>query len=290
MNKKYLNLLLLFIIIILIGVVFLNNRILIYSVTTTSLLFINKVFPFLFIMIIFNNLLISFNLPYYISKITKSSYLYIFIMSLISGCPVNAIIIKDFLDYNYINEKDASIILSFTNFNNPLFLYFFFNLLFNNKMITLKLFFIFYLCNIIIMFIFKSKLNIQDFNVKYIKINISKSIIDSINNSINSLFKIFAIIMFFNLLTDLLIGNDKVIYTSIIKGIIEITQGLNSLLTINIALKLKQIIALAIILFSGFSIHIQISSILSDYKINYKYFYISKFIMIIISTFIILLL
>ena len=58
----------------------------------------------------------------------------------------------------------------------------------------------------------------------------------------------------------------------LIKGVLEITQSLNELAAISLNLKLKQLLALIIISFGGISIHMQVYSILSETKINYKSF------------------
>ena len=55
-----------------------------------------------------------------------------------------------------------------------------------------------------------------------------------------------------------------------IKGILEMTQGLNSLINLNI--KFKEIIAIFFITFGGFSIHTQVKCILDEQGLNYKYF------------------
>ena len=95
-------------------------------------MYILKVFPFLFIMMILNNLLLKCNFPYYFNKIFKSDKLYIFINSILSVSPINAILIKNYLDNNCINEDNASKLLCFTSFNNPLFLYNYLMLILNN--------------------------------------------------------------------------------------------------------------------------------------------------------------
>lgn len=280
MNKKNINILFNLIIFYLIFKVFFNNALFYNSIILSLKMFIYKVFPFLFIMMILNKMLISFNFPYYLNKIFKKKEIYIMIMSMLSGSPINAIILNDYLKNKQINEKSASITLMFTTFNNPLFLYNYFLSNFTKKD-TFILMSIIYISNIIIYLIFKNKIVIDNNRNKFINYNKKNELFNNIYNSLESLIKIMGIIIFFKVITDLLFINESY-FTSLLKGLIELTTGLNSLNNFSYSL-LKKIIALTIISFASLSIHMQISIILSSYKINYKYFYLSRILLIIIN-------
>lgn len=280
MNKKNINILFNLIIFYLIFKVFFNNALFYNSIILSLKMFIYKVFPFLFIMMILNKMLISFNFPYYLNKIFKKKEIYIMIMSMLSGSPINAIILNDYLKNKQINEKSASITLMFTTFNNPLFLYNYFLSNFTKKD-TFILMSIIYISNIIIYLIFKNKIVIDNNRNKFINYNKKNELFNNIYNSLESLIKIMGIIIFFKVITDLLFINESY-FTSLLKGLIELTTGLNSLNNFPYSL-LKKIIALTIISFASLSIHMQISVILSSYKINYKYFYLSRILLIIIN-------
>ena len=88
-------------------------------------------------------------------------------MSILSGSPINAIIIKNYLDNNIINEKDASIILSFTCFNNPLFLYNSLSNILNNNKNAYIVMFLIYLINLFYYLIIRNKLSTKKINLKY---------------------------------------------------------------------------------------------------------------------------
>lgn len=280
MNKKNINILFNLIIFYLIFKVFFNNALFYNSIILSLKMFIYKVFPFLFIMMILNKMLISFNFPYYLNKIFKKKEIYIMIMSMLSGSPINAIILNDYLKNKQINEKSASITLMFTTFNNPLFLYNYFLSNFTKKD-TFILMSIIYISNIIIYLIFKNKIVIDNKRNKFINYNKKNELFNNIYNSLESLIKIMGIIIFFKVITDLLFINESY-FTSLLKGLIELTTGLNSLNNFSYSL-LKKIIALTIISFASLSIHMQISIILSSYKINYKYFYLSRILLILIN-------
>ena len=107
-----------------------NNEVSIIIINSVNL-FLNKVFVSLFPMFIINDILICFNLPYYFylvfnnlfKKIFKTSGIcaYVFIMSLISGTPSNAYILKSLVENKKLTNEEATHYLYFTYF---LILYF----------------------------------------------------------------------------------------------------------------------------------------------------------------------
>ena len=104
--------------------VFSNNHSVMNNILNSFELWYTRVFPSLFPMIIISDILISNNVPellnntigQFFQKIFHiSSYSsFIFIMSLISGCPTNAILVKNFLEQKKITNDVATKILSFT--------------------------------------------------------------------------------------------------------------------------------------------------------------------------------
>ena len=72
--------------------------------------------------------------------------------------------------------------------------------------------------------------------------------------------------------------------TIIVKGIMEITQSLNILNTINYSSIIKEIIALSIISFGGLAIHTQVSTLINDTNISYKNFFKGRIFHVLIST------
>lgn len=264
-------------------------------------LFFKKVFVSLFPMFIINDILINFNFPYYFyiifnklfKKVFKTSGIcsYVFIMSLISGSPSNAYILKNLVLNNKISEKEANHYLYFTYFSNPLFLTIMLSLIFPFN-IVLKIILIHYLSNIIIGIILRNKApNINETTLETKLIPFSDILSKSINRSINTLLMILGTIVFFMLLSFIInsfLPNIPILKT-IISGILEITNGLNMLTNINLNLKLKEIIACMIISFGGLSINTQIKSILEDTNISYSYFFKGRIMQALISGFLIFL-
>ena len=142
-------------ILILIFLIFKNYTVVLDSTITAVELWLYKVFPYLFIMIILNDILINLDFE----KLFKNPSIYALIMSLLSGSPTSAVIISNLYKNNKMDKKSANKTLLFTYFANPLFLYTMLNTIFKSNFLTIKLMIIHYLSNIIIYIIFKNELN-----------------------------------------------------------------------------------------------------------------------------------
>lgn len=236
-----------------------------------------KVFPYLFIMIILNDLLLQADF----SGNFKNAHTYIFIMSLLSGTPTSAYIIKGLYLEENISKNNANLALLFTYFCNPLFLYSFFTLIFNNSFITTKLMLIHYLSNIIIFFYIRKKIVKEIIPRKKVHIDLASAITKSMNTTI----MVLGTITFYMILSNILLTcfNITNITSATIKGILEITQGLNAILNLNISLKIKEMIATLFISFGGFSIHTQIKCIIEKTDLEYSYFLFGRILQVIIS-------
>ncbi len=245
---------------------FLNYNLVLKSSIEAVNIWLTKVFPFLFIMITITDILINLNFE----KNFKNTTSFIIILSLLSGAPSNAYIISNLVKQNKISIDTANKSLLFTYFANPLFMYNLFSTLFNNY-IALKLILIHYISNIIIyLFIHKKIINNPINSNKKPIFNIG----NSLKKSMNTLTMILGTITFYMVLTNIITNffNCKEITTLLIKSFLEVTQGLNYLLKINISLKTKELIASFFISFAGLAIHTQVKTILDEENLNYKYF------------------
>ena len=195
-------------------------------------------------------------------------------MSLISGTPSNAYILKELVNDHKLSTEEANHFLTFTYFSNPFFLTMMLTSIFTPKT-TLKIIFIHYLSNIIIGILLRKKapkITTQTFKPESKK---NRSIlINSINKSISTLLMILGTVTFYMIVTYIITFpfKENILLKTITSGFLEITNGLNNLIHLNIYTKIKEIIAIAIISFGGLSIHTQIKAILEDTKINYQYF------------------
>ena len=227
--------------------IFKNYEIVLKSTLDATTIWLNKVFPYLFIMIIIQDLLINLNF----SSFFKNTAIYIFIMSLLSGTPSGTYIISKLKEQNIITKEYANTCLIFTFFANPLFLYSILNSIFLSKLTTIRLMFILYLTNLILYFIYKKDLPSNGKSINTNEINLSSSIKTSINTTIT----VLGVITFYLILSNIII-------TSLI----------------NSSIKFKEVIAMIFISFGGFSIHTQVSCILNEANLSYKYFFKGRII------------
>ncbi len=262
MKTKILIILFLFLVII----IFLNYNIVLDSTLLAFNVWLHKVFPFLFLMFVINDILINLN----VEKLFKTTTPLVFFLALLSGAPANAFIIGKLYHQGKITETTANKYLLFTYFANPLFMYTFFRTLFNLK-IALKLIIIHYLSNIIIFVFTKHQITNHSLtNTQKATFNLGASL----NKSFNTLLMILGTITFFMVITNLCTNffHFKPFFTLILKGFLEVTQGLNYLIDYPLAYKLKQIVAIAFVSFGGLSIHSQVKCLLDEFKLNYHFF------------------
>lgn len=236
--------------------IFKNYNIVLESSIIAVNLWLYKVFPFLFIMIIINDLLINLDFQ----SLFKNTSIYIFIMSLLSGSPTSAVIICNLYKNNKITKNNANITLLFTYFANPLFLWTILNSIFNSEITSIKLILIHYISNLIIYFIVKKKLDKSITYNNKININISSSI----KKAMTTTTMVLGTITFYLIISNILSLN------LLFKGLLEMTQGLNALINYNSYF--KELLAILFISFGGLSIHTQVKCILDEENISYKYF------------------
>lgn len=247
---------------------FTNTSIVANSILNSCKLFITKVFISLFPMYILSKVLINYNFPYYIYRLTKSNYLYIFLLSLLGGSPSSYIILNDLVIKGIISKEDANSYIMANFFLNPLFLYTMLKL-FLPLNIVFKIIFISYLSNIILYFIHKT-------NGKPLKRNkeipLGDLLVKEINNAKDIFLNVLGMIILFNLLS-LLIPKDL----GFLVGILEVSNGLNYLVTLNTSLMSKSMLALIFINFGGISIFMQIKAVLKNSYISLTRYILGRF-------------
>jgi sporulation integral membrane protein YlbJ len=280
-----------FILIIISFLLLINSSLVINTVIYSINIFKKSIFPSLFPFFIISELLINYGFIEFISKLFKplmrlfkinQNCSFILVMSMISGFPSNSKYTKDLYLKGIINEYDASKILMFTHFSNPLFIMGAISITFlNNKKIGLFILIIHYLTNFIIGFLLRNLIK-TDINITNIDNHKSKSfsnvLSNAILNSFNTLFLILGTIIIFLVITNLL--NEYIAFNPLIKGIIsgilEMTGGISNISSLNISLKLKSTIIGMILSFGGISVHMQVKSIISDTPIKYHPFLVAR--------------
>lgn len=249
-----------------------NSTIVSNDIINSLIMYYEKVFPFLFPSIVITNLLIYNNFPYYLAKYFKiSSKTYILLMSLLTGCPSNAVMIRKMLNDNNLSLDNAEKVISYTQFNNPIFLYNILNFSLP-KDYSLAIIIINYLSSFIILFLLQSKEK-KPTNIIKTNYSISQSLTLAISNTIETLILILGTIIFFNIIP----------LKKPFKGLLEITNGLNDLTYLLIPTNLKAFLAIIYISFGGLCIIMQIKSIMSDTLITYKYYFKYRIIHLLLS-------
>lgn len=294
--KKLKNILILIFLFNIILQLFISNELIHNIIYFSYELFIINVFPNLFPFLVLSNLLINYGFVDMCNKLftpimkkvfkINGNCSFIFIMSLLTGFPSNAKYTKELLLNNKINELEASKILMFTHFSNPLFVIGMISSFINMRSAVIILL-CHYLGNIIIGILFRNLYTSNDHSndIQNKQENFGICFSKSIKNSIDTLLLIFGVMTCFLIFTSIIqnIFNLNPFFNALIGGILEFTQGLKYISLLQINIKIKAIIMEMFISFGGISVHMQILSIISDTKIKYKLFLIARIIHSLIS-------
>ena len=295
-----------YIILTLILIIFiLNIKIVINSTYEASLLFFKKVFITIFPFVILCDFLIYFNYHIFIKGIfgkiinkifnIDSNTSIIFILSIFSSHPSNAIYIKNLLDNKIIDIKVANRILIYTYFPSIAFVIGFIGVsLYNSSKIGLILWIICFINNILIgLFLRKDNVYIESINNESKNISFFECFKLSIIKAINTSFIILGNLIVFTIIINLIVNYISINPTilSVLTGFLELTSGVISISLLDIPFNVKFALTSLILNFSSLSILFQSFSILSSYKINIKktltiklMFSIITFLLIIICT------
>ena len=291
MKNKIINIIVIISCLIILIEIFLNKILIFNTISYTLNTWITSIIPSLFPLFILSDILINYNITNYIPKAIKKIFtklfnvsdniITIFFLSILSGFPSSARNIRMMYDKKIITDKEASHALIFTHFSNPLFILGTISVFFlKNNTLGIIILISHYIPNIILG-ITTRKLNkpINNiYNIKYNNLNFSKIMINAIKNSIDTLLTILGTLSCFLVLSSIIINRINLDpYTGgILKGILEITMGLNSIANLNIPNIYKTIITSMLLSFGGLSIHMQVLSFLIDTNISYKKFFIAR--------------
>lgn len=283
----------------------LNIKLVINSTYEASILFFKKVFISIFPFIILCDMLIYFNYHIFIKKIfgkiinkifnIDSNTSIIFILSILTSHPNNAVYIKKLLDDKIIDINTANKILLFSYFPSIAFVIGVIGIfLYNSFIVGILLYIICFINNIMIGLYLRRDKSIINSNNIIIRddnffICFKNSIIKGVNTSIIILGNLIVFTIIINLITKYIIIKPYIL--SILTGFLELTSGVISISHLNIPFNIKFALTSLILNFSSLSILFQSFSILSNYKINIKktltiklMFSIITFLLILICT------
>ena len=266
----------------------------------------DNLFPSMYPFLLLSDLLINYdfvdllaslmgNIIKKVFNVPKESC-YAIIISMLSGFPSGAKYVNDLLTSSKINVSDANYLIMFTHFPNPLFVVSFVgNYILSNKKLGYVIFFSIVISNFIIALIFRPKTNNHEnclnLNVKTpCKKDFVKSFLSSSLKSFKILVNMLGIVMFSLILTTVLFNlfSFNIYIKVFLSSLIEMTNGIYFLSSINMDIVLKCALLSLIISFSGISVHMQVKSVILDSGIKYKNFLLSRIIGSILSFFIVL--
>lgn len=282
MTKK-INLFIIYFLILIEFLLLFNSKIIVKNVILSSKMFIMTVFPSLFPSMIVGNLLVKNNIsiiiPKFIKNLFKKLFNYseymasIFIISIITGTPSNALYIEEYLNKGLINNEEASSLMCSTHFINPLFVVSLVGVnIFNSIKVGFIILFLILIDNLIKAYITRPKNKSK--NKNYINLNdetFINKLFSTIKTSINSVLMILSVVILFNILTTLIqhIFSLNDITSTLINGILEMTGGITKISCLNINNILKFIFSFYILNFGGICIHMQALSMIKSKKIRY---------------------
>jgi len=301
MKKIIFNLVYILLIFIITIEVLINNKIVIESVKISFSIWQNNIFPSLFPFFIIGNILINLGLPnilgeifknitYKLFKINKNGA-FIIILSMLSGFPSSAKYIKEMHINGDINEKEATKLLTFTHFSNPLFILGTLATFYlKNKTLGIIILVSHYLGNFFIGIIFRNYYVSKDSFISFSKEKkyFSKIFLNAIYSCIKTLLLILGTLTCFLILSTVISYrlNLNSYHDVFLKGFLEVTSGLKALSNLNVPLIYKTVIATLFLSFGGFCVNMQVISQISDTDISYKPYFIARFMHLIISSFI----
>lgn len=275
-----------YIVLTLILVVFiLNIKLVINSTYDACVLFFNKVFISIFPFIVLCDLLIYFNYHLFIKRVfgkvisrvfnISSNSSIVFILSMLTSHPGNAIYIKKLLDEKIIDEECASKILVFSYFPSLSFVIGVIGVsLYNSFMVGVLLWVLVFINNVMIGLYLRGKKKIGDISIDRVIESGSfftcfkDSIVKGVNTSIIILGNLIVFSIIVSLINEYI--SIKPYVLSIITGLLELTSGVMSISRLSVPFNIKFALTSFVLNFSGLSILFQSFSILSNYKINIK--------------------
>ena len=200
------------------------------------------------------------------SKLFHTSPLgcYIFLMSCISGSPTNAYALKNLVLESHITSEEASFLMSFSFFPNPLFLYTMYSFFIPSSHLLLMMM-IPYLANLFLGFLIRPKLCPVHFYHEKKHLEFGSYFSNSLKNAMNTLLFVLGTIVFFFLLNAIINPFNHLL----IKGLLELSQGLLALKNSSISILFKEVLSLLFVSFGGLSIHLQVKGILSEAGVPY---------------------
>ena len=283
-----------------VSLVIFSNEV-IQAVSFSLSIWIENLFPTLFPFFVVSNLLLRYGfveslaasvgriMPRLFHQPQESSF--VLCLSLISGFPSGAKYSKELVEAKKITPEEASRLLTFTHYSNPLFILGLIgNLLLGNQKLGLIILVSHVLSGLLMGIIFAKKTSSISkkepkkafFSTKQ---PLGTALANSIQDALSTLFLLLGIVTIFLVLSTIIEQFFPLnpYLKAIIFGILEMTQGVKTMSILPVTEFVKTIWITIFISFGGLSVHMQVLSIISGTKIKYKYFLESRLLHAILS-------
>ena len=264
--KKYYNLLLIVVFVFLEVFFLVNPKVIISSFNINTNICLYSLLPSMFISCLFSQIL--FNI--------SDKDVSIIILSMISGYPNNANLLKD--------NPNLNNIIHYTNFVNPIFLIATVGCIYLKDIkLSIIILLSHYISNFIFGIILRNNNNLKDNIVLYKTNSFLNIYYSAIRNTVISVSIIFANILFFSFVLSIVkyFISINPIFDSILYGSLEFSSGIYNITHLISNKFINGLIITIIITFSSFSIHMQIINL--NKKIRYFKYLIYRFINVFIS-------
>ena len=281
--------LILFTLLIILVLTIFNSKLVVFSVKESCSLFFNNLFGPIFVFYTLSDLLINYNILKVFklglfNKLSKflnisPNSLYIIFFSMITGFPSGSKYITDFYNKKLINYTEATYLLTFTHFSNPLFILNTIGILFG-KNISIKVLISTFLSNLVLCIILRPKNNnISYSNYKINQFNFTLALTNSFKKTYQIVMIVLSNSIIFTTLGYIITRNiDNSFYDLIVFGLLDLTKGITLLSKFNLSSLISGIILCTFISFGGLNINIQVKSIIEKEKLPYIYFLSGRFI------------
>lgn len=295
MNKKTINIVMICLLLTIIYFMITASNKVIESVNFSISIWKDNLFPTLFPFFVVSSLLLNYGfvdiLGNLLSKpMNKLFHLpgccgFVLAISLVSGFPSGAKYTKDLVENNLITTKQAERLLTFTHYSNPLFILGMIgSILLNNQKLAYLIIIAHIVSGLLVGIIFREKNYYSCENMQKKSNKTSKTfgqlLTESIMSSLNTMFLLLGIVTIFLIISTIIknIVSLPPILSTIVSGILEMTQGVKLASLMQTSELIKIIIITGIISFGGLSVHMQVLGIISEQKIRYKYFFLARII------------
>lgn len=295
MNKKTINIIMICLLLTIIYFMITASNKVIESVNFSISIWKDNLFPTLFPFFVVSSLLLNYGfvdiLGNLLSKpMNKLFHLpgccgFVLAISLVSGFPSGAKYTKDLVENNLITTKQAERLLTFTHYSNPLFILGMIgSILLNNQKLAYLIMIAHIVSGLLVGIIFREKNYYSCENMQKKSNKTSKTfgqlLTESIMSSLNTMFLLLGIVTIFLIISTIIknIVSLPPVLSTIVSGILEMTQGVKLASLMQTSELIKIIIITGIISFGGLSVHMQVLGIISEQKIRYKYFFLARII------------